>query len=105
MMPKRSMMNEALRLLRLYCRFTQSEMATRVGVAQSLISDIEGGRKTVSMDLLEAYSKAVGVKMSQLMFFAEEIDGQPIARRGHLIVAEKVLSILEKMRPAERESA
>ncbi|RYY11867.1 MAG: XRE family transcriptional regulator, partial [Alphaproteobacteria bacterium] len=40
-----------------------------------------------------------------LLFFAEEIEGQPIARRGHLIVAEKVLHLLEKLRPAEREAA
>jgi len=99
-MTKRPTINEALRLLRLYCRYSQAEMAERVGVTQSLISDVEGGRKSVSMDLLEAYSAAVGVKMSQLLFFAEEIEGQPIARRGHLIVAEKVLHLLEKLRPA-----
>jgi transcriptional regulator with XRE-family HTH domain len=104
-MTKRPTINEALRLLRLYCRYSQAEMAERVGVTQSLISDVEGGRKSVSMDLLEAYSAAVGVKMSQLLFFAEEIEGQPIARRGQLIVAEKVLHLLEKLRPVEREAA
>jgi transcriptional regulator with XRE-family HTH domain len=104
-MMKRPTINEALRLLRLYCRYSQAEMAERVGVTQSLISDVEGARKSVSMDLLEAYSAAVGVKMSQLLFFAEEIEGQPIARRGQLIVAEKVLHLLEKLRPAEREAA
>lgn len=104
-MTKRPTINEALRLLRLYCRYSQTEMAERVKVTQSLISDVEGGRKSVSMDLLEAYSSAVGIKMSQLLFFAEEIEGQPIARRGHLIVAEKVLQILEKLHPVEREAA
>ncbi len=80
-------------------------MAKRLGVTQSLISDIEGARKAVSMDLLEAYSEAVGIKMSQLLFFAEEIDGQPIARHGQLIIADKVLKLLEKLRPVEREAA
>ncbi|KQM53765.1 transcriptional regulator [Sphingomonas sp. Leaf208] len=104
-MTKRPVINEALRLLRLYCRYSQTEMAERVGVTQSLISDVEGARKAVSMDLLEAYSAAVNVKMSQLLFFAEEIEGQPIARRGQLIVAEKVLQILEKLHPGQREAA
>lgn len=80
-------------------------MAKLLGVTQSLVSDIEGARKGVSMDLLEAYSEAVGIKMSQLLFFAEEIDGQPIARRGQLIIADKVLKLLEKLRPVEREAA
>lgn len=104
-MTKRTMINEALRLLRLYCGFSQSEMAKRLSITQSMVSDVEAGRKNVTMDLLEAYSSAVGVRMSQLLFFAEEIEGQPIARRGQLIVADKVLKLLEKMKPAEREAA
>lgn len=104
-MTKRPMINEALRLLRLYCGFSQTEMASRLAVAQSMISDIESGRKNVTMDLLEAYSAAVGVRMSQLLFFAEEIEGQPIARRGQLIVADKVLRLLQKLKPVDREAA
>ena len=104
-MIKRLMINEALRLLRLYCRYSQVEMAEVLGVTQSLVSDIEGARKSVSMDLLEKYSEAVGIPMSKLLFFAEEIEGQPVARRGQLIVADKVLKLLDKLHPRERESA
>lgn len=104
-MTKRKSINDALRLLRLYCGFSQTEMATKLGVAQSMVSEVEGGRKNVTMDLLEAYSEAVGVRMSQLLFFAEEIEGQPIARRGQLIVADKVIKLLEKLKPADREAA
>ncbi len=104
-MTKRPMINEALRLLRLYCGFSQAEMAKRLSVTQSLISDIEGGRKNVTMDLLQSYSDTVDVRMSQLLFFAEEIEGQPIARRGQLIVADKVLKLLEKLKPNDREAA
>ena len=104
-MIKRLMINEALRLLRLYCRYSQVEMAEVLGVTQSLVSDIEGARKSVSMDLLEKYSEAVGIPMSKLLFFAEEIEGQPVARRGQLIVADKVLKLLDKLHPRDRESA
>lgn len=104
-MTKRPMINEALRLLRLYCGFSQAELAKRLSVTQSMISDVEGGRKNVTMDLLQAYSDAVGVRMSQLLFFAEEIEGQPIARRGQLIIADKVLKLLEKLKPGNREAA
>jgi transcriptional regulator with XRE-family HTH domain len=100
-MTQRPMINEALRLLRLYCGFSQAEMAKRLSVAQSMVSQIESGRKNVTMDLLEAYSEATGVRMSQLLFFAEEIEGQPIARRGQLIVADKVLKLLEKIKPVK----
>lgn len=104
-MSKRNSINDALRLLRLYCGYSQTEMASKLHITQSMVSDIEGRRKNVTMDLLEAYSEAVGVRMSQLLFFAEEIDGKPIARRGQLIVADSVLRLLEKLKPAERETA
>lgn len=104
-MTKRKSINDALRLLRLYCGFSQAEMAGKLGVAQSMVSDIEGGHKNVTMDVLEAYSQAVGVRMSQLLFFAEEIEGEPIARRGQLIIADKVLKLLEMLKPTDREAA
>ena len=104
-MKDRKIINDALRLLRLYCGFSQSALASKLDVAQSLVSDVENGRKNVTMDLLEAYSNATGVRMSQLLFFAEEIEGQPVGRRGHLIVADSVLKLLEKLKPADREAA
>jgi transcriptional regulator with XRE-family HTH domain len=80
-------------------------MAAKLGITQSMVSDVEGSRKNVTMDLLEAYSSGVGIRMSQLLFFAEEIEGQPIARRGQLIVADKVIKLLERLKPNEHEEA
>lgn len=104
-MTKRPMINDALRLLRLYFGMSQQEIAETVGVSQSLISDVEASRKSVSLDLLERYSRALGIKMSQLLFFAEEIEGEPIKRRGNLLIAERVLKLLEKLKPADRVDA
>ncbi len=104
-MTKRPMINDALRLLRLYFGMSQQEIAETVGVSQSLVSDVEASRKNVSLDLLERYSRALGIKMSQLLFFAEEIEGEPIKRRGSLFIAERVLKILEKIKPADRVDA
>lgn len=100
-MIKRPIINEALRLVRIYAQLSQAELAAKLDVAQSLVSDVEGGRKGVSMDLLERYSEALGIRMSQLLFFAEQIEGQPIGRRGKLIIAESVLKLLERLKPDE----
>ena len=100
-MSRRQMLNEALKLVRLYWQKTQTELAAELQVSQSLISDVEAGRKAVSLDLLERYSAALGIKMSQLMFFAEELEGQPVQRRGKLIIAEGVLALLQRLQPDE----
>ncbi|OYR18278.1 helix-turn-helix domain-containing protein [Brucella thiophenivorans] len=98
---KRPMINDAVRLLRLYLGLSQKELATKLEISQSMVSEIESGSKGISMDLLERYSERFDVRMSQLLFFAEELDGQPIPKRGKLIIASGVLSLLEKLSPAD----
>ena len=103
-MPKQPMINDALRLLRLYCGLSQTQLAAELGVSQSMMSYVEASRKRVSMDLLEKYSDSLDVRMSQLLFFAEEIEDQDIKSRGRLIIADKVLKLLEKLKPSEIRS-
>lgn len=101
---KRKLINRALRLTRLYWGYNQAEMAERIGVSQSVISEVEGGRKAVSMDLLEGYSNALGVKMSSLLFFSEELQGVPNPTRGKTIIARKALDLLDALSPKEKAS-
>lgn len=98
---RRPMINDALRLLRLYLGLSQKQIAQNLEISQSMISEIESGSKSVSMEILERYSKNLNVRMSQLLFFAEELDGQPVKTRGRLIVAPHVLTLLERLSPPE----
>ncbi|NZD49167.1 helix-turn-helix domain-containing protein [Rhizobium leguminosarum] len=98
---KRPMINDALRLLRLYLGLSQKELAVELEISQSMVSEIESGAKSVSMELLERYSAKLDVRMSQLLFFAEELNGEPIKTKGKLIIASRVLSLLEKLSPRE----
>ncbi len=95
------MINEVLTILRLYHGFTQNELSEEVGISQSVISELEKGRRPVSLEILEKYSQGLGVKKSQLMFFAEELEGHAPIRRGKLIVARKALNLLKKIGPKE----
>jgi len=98
---KRPMINEALRLIRLYWGYSQTQLSKELNLSQSMISDIESGSKPVSMDVLDIYSRRLGIRMSQLMFFAEEIEGKPPVSRGRLIIAESAIKLLEKLVPNE----
>jgi len=101
---KRPMINEALKIVRLYWGFSQIELSKRLDLSQSLISDIERGSKPVTMEVLERYSEKLNIKMSQLLFFAEEIEGEPPIRRGRLIIAQKALKFLETLSPPELQN-
>lgn len=97
----RPLLNEALYLARRYWGYTQTELAELLGVSQVMVSEIERGAKSVSMDMLDRYSRALGVRKSQLMFFAEEMESvEPVSRR-RTIVAGSVLSILRRLKPDE----
>lgn len=98
---KRPMINDALRLLRLYLGLSQKQIAAELDLSQSMISEIENGTKPVSMDVLEKYSTSLNIRMSQLMFFAEELDGEPLKTRGKLIIANRVLKLLDSLSPRE----
>ena len=101
---KRPMINEALKLVRLYWGLSQVELSERLGLSQSLISEIERGSKQVTMEVLERYSEKLKIRMSQLLFFAEEIEGQPPITRGKLIIANKTLKLLDALKPSELET-
>lgn len=98
---KRPMINDALRLLRLYLGLSQKQIASKLDLSQSMISEIENGAKPVSMDVLEKYSTKLNIRMSQLLFFAEELDGEPLKTRGKLIIANRVLKLLDSLSPRE----
>lgn len=98
---KRPMINDALKLLRLYIGLSQKQVAQELDLSQSMVSEIESGTKSVSIEILERYSTKFDVRMSQLMFFAEELEDQPAKTRGRLIVAPHILSLLERLAPKE----
>lgn len=102
---KRRMVNDALRLVRLYWGLSQVELARELELSQSMISEIERGTKSVTMDVLERYSSRLGIRMSQLLFFAEEIENHPPPTRGKLIVANKTLQLLETLAPKDDSDA
>lgn len=103
--PKRPMINDALRLLRLYLGLSQKDLASELQLSQSMISEIEKGSKSVSMEILERYSNKFDVRMSKLLFFAEELEGEPVKTKGKLIIANKTLQLLDALAPKEIPNA
>jgi transcriptional regulator with XRE-family HTH domain len=88
------MINEALRLIRVFHDLKQFELAERLKVSKSHISEIESGTKTPSLELMEKYSVEFRIPISAIMFFAEEL---PTAKRGEkarTTIASKVLDLL-----------
>ena len=99
------LINESLRIIRIYWGKTQVELAESLGVSQSYISEIEKGKREVTLDLLDRYSSALRVPISSLLLFAENVDGAPRMGRGKVYVAGKALDILRRLIPDDLEEA
>ena len=100
------MIHEALRLIRVFHDLKQVELAEKLGVSKSHISEIEKGNKSPSLNLVQRYAPEFKIPVSSIMFFAEEL---PNAKPGDKIrskIAGKVIDILRFVeRKADAEDA
>ena len=88
------MQHEALRLVRVFHDMNQTTLAERLEISKSYLSEIESGKKQVTLELLQKYADTFGMPLSSLLFFAEKIEGG--ARdRVRTAIAGKVVKMLD----------
>ena len=95
------MIHEALRLIRVFHDLKQVELAERLGVSKSHISEIESGNKTPSLDLIQRYATEFKLPASSIMFFAEEL---PHAKSGDKVRSKIAGKVIDILRFVERKS-
>lgn len=93
------MLHEALRLLRVFHDMRQGELAERLGISRSHISEIENDNKKPSIDVIEKYAIEFKIPVSSIMFFAENVEN-PDQRKNQLakakgVIATKIISFLQ----------
>ena len=93
-----AMLSEALRLIRVFHDMKQTELAQRLGISKSYLSEIESGKKPPRMDLIERYSSEFGIPSSSILFFAEGLKrpsaSASAARKAKSVIARKVIYFL-----------
>ncbi|WP_083460685.1 helix-turn-helix transcriptional regulator [Gulbenkiania mobilis] len=89
------MLNEALRLVRVYHDLSQSQLCVLLGISNSYLSEIESGKKQPSLDLLGKYSVRFDVPVSSLLFFSENLDNPKITDKIRIGAARKIVSLLQ----------
>lgn len=88
------MINEALRLIRVFHDMKQTEAAEKLGVSKSYISEIEKGTKKPTLDLIAKYSDAFGVPSSSILFFSESLDDGKTYKQAKNLVASKIINMM-----------
>ena len=99
-------MGAALRLLRIFNGYKSAELAKKLELSQSYVSELENGKKQPTMEVLDKYAKVFEMKKSTLMLFAESLEGEEIKNDKKQRIARagmKLLKILEKVGEFEDE--
>lgn len=93
------MLSEALRLLRVYHDMKQKDLAEKLGLSSSHVSEIENGNKTPSLEVVQRYATLFKIPVSSIMFFSEQIEGasrkSAIESRAKNAIASKIISLLK----------
>ena len=89
------MLHSALKATREFHRLRLTDLADRIGISKSYLSQIENGKKPVTLEIIEKYSQCFDIPASSLMFFAEHIDDTNIQGKFKKMFAGKILKIME----------
>lgn len=89
------MINEALRLIRVYHDMKQTEAAEKLGISKSYLSEIEKGTKTPTLQLITRYEREFNIPSSSIMFFSESLDNGKTYEQARSFVAAKIVSLMK----------
>ena len=88
-------LNRALKLMRVYHDMKQADLAEKLEVTKSYVSEIEAGNKTPSMDVLNQYAKVFDIPLSSILFFAENVEKPTKISKAQGIISGKIISLLD----------
>lgn len=89
------MIARALKLTRQYHKLNQTELANKLSISTSYLSELESGKKEPSLDILQKYADCFNVPLSSLVVFSETLDGAHSVSKARAFISKKMLRILE----------
>ena len=89
-----NMLNEALRLIRVFHNMNQKELSIKLEISRSYLSEIESGKKNINIDLLNKYSRVFDIPSSSLLLFSENLENNKLSEKTRVYVAKKVVNIM-----------
>jgi transcriptional regulator with XRE-family HTH domain len=88
-------LGRVLKLIRTYHQLKQNELAEKLGISNSYLSEIETGKKDSSISLLEQYSRVFEIPVSHIILLSEHVDESKEWSPLSVVVAKKALAILD----------
>lgn len=98
------MINSALKKIRIFHNIKQNELATKLEISNSYLSEIENGKKSPSFELLEKYSTYFDIPISSLMYFSEQLENEgKLSKSFRIKSASFILKLLDWSNESEKK--
>lgn len=97
------MLHTALRLTREFHRMRQADLAADLGISRSYLSEVESGRKTVSIALLDRYAEVFDVPPSTFLLFKDTVVDP--ADKGRAARAKRLLKFFQWVTHENRDES
>lgn len=69
-------LGKVLRLLKIARGFSSKELAEKMNVSSTFISEVESDSKKPSLEMLSKYAAALEIRRSTILYFDEEMSGK-----------------------------
>jgi transcriptional regulator with XRE-family HTH domain len=98
------MLHEALRLLRVLNDLKSVELAEKLDISPSYLSEIESGKKEPTLDLIRRYAQVFRTTPSSLLFFSEKLGKERKGKDFKSALRRKAIEFLQAIENAGREN-
>lgn len=88
------MIGDVLKRLRKIYGYTGAEIGSHLGISVSYLSEIENGRKSPSLALLEKYSDVFDIKLSSLILLSENYAAAEKDKKGNAFIRNMMISLI-----------
>lgn len=89
------MLNELLRLLRVLNDLKSIELAEKLGISPSYLSEIEAGKKQPTLDLIQRFAEVFHTTPGTLLSFAENLAKEPKRKDYKTLLRKKAIELLQ----------
>ena len=95
------MIHKALRLIRLYHDLSSGELAKKLEISPSYLSEIESAKHKPSLAIIEKYANIFDIKPSAILFFSENISDTTLSGALQNSIRVNIIAFLEAIKNSE----
>jgi len=88
-------LNKALKLIRVFHDLKQKDLAEKLKISKSYLSEIESGKKQPTFEIIGSYSELFNIPVSSIMFFSESLDSEIKTEQLRGFISGKIIAILD----------